>query len=321
MSERYVIVEAIPGFVTTVKASGRPRCHRLHVTVGTIAIEDTATSHPTPTNQPTSVNVSHKLRQIKDAIDLTITSLANTMQEEFSNLHIHPSATTRIANFTSAARKRLLNKSIQAPSDHDFLTGQELAVTLIEEALTTLLTEDTHSRPPLFRLLPAEKPANLIRTVLTNSTVSTASPYDRQHDLLEHANSRLQQMIVDIAQRATLAQDERQLDQERTAKLAHSLSHRIPNRTPYVPDRNPRTRSRDHAPLTTTNHPTNATEPAGAAEHPWCLAWKSTGKKCARGACEGAPCNHHVPVPLEKEMVKFFRAGGRATNVATRPRH
>lgn len=167
--------------------------------------------------------IAQETRQLKDTTDLTITSLANTMREEFQAIRIHPTANARVSSFTSTARSSLMDKSQQAPSALDFLKGQELAVALIDAARTTLFTDDTLSQPPLFRLLPSEKPTALIQKVLQAITPSPDWPYNRQLDLLEHAHTTLKQQIVNIALRATTAQDDRKLERDRTATLARSL--------------------------------------------------------------------------------------------------
>lgn len=237
--------------------------------------------------------------------------MANAAAEELKAVLLHPTVSVRVSTFTTHAREIMLRKQQQAIDQTTYLQGQDVGIALIETTISTLLVEDTANKPPLFRLYPHEKSARLVNEVLLSPEVAhPADPLTRQSAVLHAAETRRLALVNDVALRALEASDARQYHQATRPPAGAPARSAAPLRVP----------GRQAPPNRRA-----ATEPYGADNQAWCVTWTTQARtsrsapppaRCACGQCNGAPCNQQVPLALEKAMLGFLRAGGRATSVA-----
>jgi hypothetical protein len=273
--------------------------------------------------QEAGITAPTYMRQVLDETSLAVTSICSHMRTKFKDVPLQPSLTSRIDDFSATARERMQEKHSHATGTAAFLQGQDVGIALLTESLHCLLTEDKQAAVPLFRLLPDEQLSTVVKEVVSAADPPGSHPYQRQYNVLVHAQSKVKTLISAIAYRALQASDERQLAKQRNEMFSASLRPRSrpPSQWPQPTDR-----AIGPAPRERTTDPAPRGEPAGTEAYPWCLRWgvqhrrdhTTRPRQCGEGRCAGAPCNVQVPAALESAMGKFFRAGGRATNVAPR---
>lgn len=104
------------------------------------------------------------------------------------------------------------------------LTGDELAIVLIEKAMSTLLIEDQLELPPLFRLEANEKLSTLTLYVLQTFPEHPHPIESHQQRLREYVKHVLHRVIAKIARRALHAQDKRTREIQEASALCASLA-------------------------------------------------------------------------------------------------